>query len=110
MLQRDKDHLTKTPTPNMRSPFFELLIRIIQETSNNHCKLLLLPSPHSPNLREIEGKSLLQKIPCSLDTGPRSLELLDLTIKPSLQRLAYMVAEVPFKLPKHRDNQQRQPT
>lgn len=102
ILQRDEDHLIKTPMPDTRSPLLSCWSRLSKRLPKIIVSYCYCPCPFP--LISWRPKVNPYCTPFSSDTGPRRLEL-DLTLKPSPQRLAFMVAEVPFELPKYRNNQ-----
>lgn len=69
---RDKDHLTKIPTPEHENSFFELLVRVVQDTPKTYRLLLLplaAPIPHTNT--QVESKFLVLKTSCISDLGLR---------------------------------------
>lgn len=84
--QRAKGHLTKTPTPGMKTPLYSCWSES-SEGFSKHCRLLPLAAPKRQKV-----KSTLQKTPCTSDTGPKSLWA-EMTWMPPPWGLALMVPE-----------------
>lgn len=63
------DYLTKIPS-DMRSPPVELLVRVVQKSPQTNT--IIVSFSFFP---EVEGKFLFQKALCTLNTGPRGLNM-----------------------------------